>query len=258
MAGTPSRDPIHRFSDRAENYRRYRPGYPDELYGYLRQHAGLAAGDRGADLGSGTGLLSHLFLDRGHEVYGVEPNDAMRAAAEENLAGRQNFHSISGRAEAIPLQDASVDFAVAGQAFHWFDPKRTKVEVKRILRPGCQIALIWNNRQIEFNPFHRDYESLLERFGVDYARTARRWAITDKGLAAWFAPHAILQASFPHSRRVNVAGLRGGLLSASYAPTPGHPKYLPMLAAVEELFARYQIDGFVEFVYKTVVYHGRI
>jgi|RifCSP13_3_1023840.scaffolds.fasta_scaffold33036_2 ubiquinone/menaquinone biosynthesis C-methylase UbiE len=258
MASGEFRDPTQRFSDRAENYRKYRPGYPPQIYDYLHKQAGLERQDVIADLGSGTGLLSSLFLRRGHEVYGIEPNEAMRKSAEEDLAEQQNFKSINGRAESIPLPDASVDFVVAGQAFHWFEPKATRVEVKRILKPGRQTALIWNNRRIELNPFHRDYEQLLGRFGIDYAKVARRWMITNEEIAAWFAPHPMVQASFPNSKHVDAEGLRGGLLSASYIPTEGHPNYQPMLEALDELFARYQAGGFVQIEYKTMVYHGKV
>lgn len=258
MQGGIPDDPTKRFSDRAENYRKYRPGYPPALYHYLREQGGLKPDDIVADLGSGTGLLSLLFLDRGHEVFGIEPNEAMRRAAEENLIARPNFHSISGRAEAIPLPDDSVDFVVAGQAFHWFDPPATKAEVGRILGPGNQAALIWNNRQIDDNPFQQDYELLLEKFGVDYAQVSRRWVFTDEGLEAWFAPNPMMRASFPNVKRVDAAGLRGGLLSASYAPNEGHPNHKPMLVALQEIFERYQVDGFVTIKYKTMVYHGLI
>lgn len=253
-----SHDPTQRFNNRAENYRKYRPCYPEGLYTYLREHAGLAIDDIIADLGSGTGLLSLLFIDQGHEVFGIEPNNAMREAAEEYLAGKENFHCLDGRAENVPLQDNSVDFVVVGQAFHWFDPQATKKEVQRIMKPGKQVALIWNNRSIELNEFHRDYEQLLEHFGTDYAQVSRRWVVTNEGLAAWFSPNPMRQASIPNSKRVDAGGLRGGLLSASYAPTENHPNYQPMLTALDELFARHQVNGFVQFEYKTMVYHGKI
>ncbi len=258
MAARSQQDPTQRFSDRAENYRKYRPGYPEGIYPYLKKHAGLAERDVIADLGSGTGLLSLLFLEHGHEVFGVEPNKAMRQAAENSFARRKNFHSIDGRAEAIPLPDHSVDFVVAGQAFHWFDPPATKKEIRRILRPGRQAALIWNNRSIELNDLHRDYEMLLQRFGTDYAQVSRRWVFTDEGLADWFAPNPMTMASFSHSKPMDAAGLKGALLSASYAPTPDHPNYEPMMKALDDLFTRYQSRGTVQFEYATKVYHGII
>lgn len=136
------RDPTQRFSDRAEAYAKYRPGYPDELYGLLQRDAGLKTGSPVADLGSGTGLLTKLFLDHGHRVYAVEPNAEMRRAAETQFAGEPNFVNVSGRAEATTLPAQCVDLVAAGQAFHWFDPVAARLEIRRILRPGGQVALI--------------------------------------------------------------------------------------------------------------------
>ncbi|CAA9381615.1 MAG: putative methyltransferase, partial [uncultured Phycisphaerae bacterium] len=130
-------DPRDRFSDRVDAYVRHRPTYPREVVESLRSDGLLQPGATVADVGSGTGISSALFLAAGCTVYGVEPNAAMRAAAERTLARRHEipaappralgasgstaFHSVAGSAEATTLPDASVDLAVAGQAFHWFD-----------------------------------------------------------------------------------------------------------------------------------------
>lgn len=256
MNGRQPQDPKFRFSDRAENYRKYRPDYPAVLYSYLSENAGLRSGDIICDLGSGTGILSQLFLNQGHEVYGIEPNEEMRKAAEMTLGGQRGFHNMNGRAESIPLTDSTIDFVVAGQAFHWFDPYLTKKEIQRILKPGKQVALVWNNRQIELNHFHRDYEELLIRFGIDYVQVSRRWVMTDDGLAAWFSPQPMTQVSLPNSKQLDLEGLRGALLSASYAPMEGHPNYKPMMEDLDELFSRNQSNGFVTFQYQTKVFHG--
>lgn len=252
------RDPTKRFSDRVENYAKYRPGYPSELYEYLHTQAGLANGDVIADLGSGTGLLTELFLDRGHRVFAIEPNDEMRSAAGALLARQPNFVSLSGRAEELPLPDASIDFAVAGQAFHWFEPTETKGELQRVLKPGKQAALIWNRRDAQSSDFQKAYEELLDQFGTDYRQVDQQRTITDEKIAAFFAPNDFIKTTMPNDQILNHEGLRGRLLSSSYVPSPGESNYEPMLAALSELFQRYQQDGKVRFEYLTTVFNAQI
>ena len=110
-----------RFNNRVENYIAYRPKYPAAVAEFLRNELGLSAASVVADVGSGTGILSELLLRAGCTVFGVEPNEAMREAAEELLQAYPNFKSVHGTAEATTLDDSSVDFVTAGQAFHWFD-----------------------------------------------------------------------------------------------------------------------------------------
>src|SRR6202049_4219162 len=106
-------DAKQRFSSRVADYVRYRPGYPAEVITLLRSECSLRPGHVIADIGSGTGLLSELFLKNGNRVYGVEPNEAMRRAGEEYLAAYDGYSSIEGSAEATTLDDASVDFFTA-------------------------------------------------------------------------------------------------------------------------------------------------
>src|ERR1019366_8204811 len=125
-------DPTGRFSSRVDDYVRYRPSYPSGIVTLLQLHCGLTPVSVVADIGSGTGLLAELFLKFGCVVFCVEPNIQMRIAGEHMLRGFGNFHSVDGRAENTGLGDASVDLAVSGQAFHWFDPVRTRDELRRI------------------------------------------------------------------------------------------------------------------------------
>lgn len=162
--------PTQRFSDRVENYIKYRPGYPAALVELLEEGGALAAGATIADIGSGTGLLSQLFLRRGLEVIGVEPNEAMRRAGEHLLVGWQNFTSLCGQAEATGLEAASVDLVVAGQAFHWFEQTAARKEFSRILKAEGWVALIWNDRLVEGPPFAAAYENLLHAYAKDYAQ----------------------------------------------------------------------------------------
>ena len=110
-----------RFTTRVESYIKYRPGYPAEVLELLRSECGLINEAIVADIGSGTGILSELILKNGNGVFGVEPNEAMRTAAEQLLQGYPGFTSINGSAENTTLPEDSVDLITAGQAFHWFD-----------------------------------------------------------------------------------------------------------------------------------------
>lgn len=250
--------PTQRFSDRVENYAKYRPGYPAGVYALLQREAGLQQGAAIADLGSGTGLLSKLFLERGHRVFGVEPNAEMRQAAERLFAGNANFASVAGAAEATTLEEASVDFVAAGQAFHWFEPAAAKAEMRRIMRPGGSVALIWNQRDLGSMAFMQGYERLLEGYGTDFAHVDQQRTVTDEKLANFFAPFSMKKLTLPNQQTFDLKGLRGRLLSSSYTPTPGHASYEPMLAALEALYKLHQLDGKVTFVYLTAIYMGRV
>ncbi|MFN0137957.1 MAG: class I SAM-dependent methyltransferase, partial [Phycisphaerae bacterium] len=144
-----------RFADRVEDYIRYRPGYPVGVVSVLIERSGLRAGQTVADIGSGTGKSCEPFLDAGLRVIGVEPNREMREAGDALLARFNTFRSVDGRAEATTLPDASVDAAIAGQAFHWFDTVAARQELARIVRPPGLIALIWNDRETESTAFLR-------------------------------------------------------------------------------------------------------
>ena len=163
-------DAKQRFSNRVADYVRYRPGYPPALIDLLRSECGLRPDHAVADVGSGTGLLSKLFLENGNRVLGVEPNEQMRRAGEECLAAHKNFSSVRGSSEATTLPDSSVDFITAAQAFHWFEPVATRREFLRILKPQGWVVVIWNDRRISETAFGRAYEDLLVRYGTDYSR----------------------------------------------------------------------------------------
>src|SRR3954467_5791308 len=117
-----------RFTDRVEDYVRYRPSYPAaELLDFLTAKTGFDASWVVADIGSGTGISTEMFLRNGNKVYGVEPNDAMRQKAEELLKEYPGFTSVNGTAENTQLPDKSVGLVLAGQAFHWFNPPVARV-----------------------------------------------------------------------------------------------------------------------------------
>jgi SAM-dependent methyltransferase len=256
---TRVRDPKERFSDRVDDYVRFRPGYPPALFELLSRECGLGPGCTVADVGSGTGILTRGLLAAGARVVGIEPNAAMRAAAEAAIGQDPRFESVDASAEATPLATASVDLVTAAQAFHWFDPARTRVELSRILRPSrarASVALIWNQRKD--SPFNADYEAMLERFAPEYGQVCERNRAAEPKLRAFFAPEVPEVARFDHEQRFDAAGLRGRLMSSSYAPRAGDPLHAPMLRRLDAIFAAHEREGHVAFVYETLVWYGRL
>lgn len=244
-----------RFSDRVADYVKFRPTYPREIVTFLHDTCGLAPGARVADIGAGTGISAKVFLDAGHPVVAVEPNDAMRASANAWLASYDGFSSAAGTAEATTLDDASVELVVAAQAFHWFDPVTTRREFARILKPHGLIALMWNSRLLEGSPFLSGYEALLQQYSTDYQAVAERYG-DDESMTAWFGSAFAHKGRFANAQSLDFDGLKGRLMSSSYAPKQGHPNHEPMLAALRDLFDRTQHDGSVEIAYETRVYVG--
>src|SRR5215813_11661600 len=179
-------EPTERFSTRVDNYVRYRPGYPAEIIDLLTASCGLTPQSLIADIGSGTGKSAEIFLANGNVVFGIEPNEGMRTAAETILGKNPNFRSVNATAEATTLPESSVDLITAGQAFHWFDLEKTKPEWVRILKPGGWAVVIWNERRLDTTPFLRDYEALLLKYGTDYQNIRHENAVG--GLNGFFAP----------------------------------------------------------------------
>lgn len=251
---TPSSAPEQRFSDRVENYVRYRPSYPPEIIPLLQREAGLIPQHVIADVGSGTGISAELFLRAGHAVYAVEPNREMREAAERLLAHFPNFHSVNASAQATTLPDQSVDFIVAAQAFHWFNTPETRAEFTRILKPDGYIMLIWNERRLDSTPFLQAFEQLLITFGTDYTKV-RHENVNTAALGAFFRD-AYATHTFAYEQRFDFEGLKGRLLSSSYAPAEGQPRHDEMIAELHRIFDVYQESGQVCFEYDTRVHVG--
>ena len=247
---------VERFSNRVENYVKYRPNYPGEVLHLFIDEMNLRKDSVVADIGAGTGISARLFLENGNQVFGVEPNEAMRRAAEEFLKDFSNFRSIDGTAENTSLEKRSVDFIVAAQAFHWFDKMKTREEFKRILKADGFVVLMWNERQLEATAFLKDYENLLIEFGTDY-EAVRHENITKETLQDFFQTD-FRQAIFQNSQTVDFDGLRGRMLSSSYIPSAENPRFSEMLKNLESLFAEHAKNGKIDILYDTNVFYGQI
>lgn len=247
---------VERFSNRVADYVKYRPAYPAEILDLFRAEMNLEKDSIIADIGSGTGISAKLFLENGNKVFAVEPNAAMRVAAEEFLKEFPDFKSVNGNSENTTLETDSVDFIVAAQAFHWFDREKTRPEFKRILRENGFAVLMWNERQLDSNEFLRGYERLLIEFGTDY-ETVRHENITKETLRDFFETN-FKQKTFPNRQTVDFEGLKGRMLSSSYMPTAESPLFAPMIENLKTLFAQHNENGKIDILYDTNVFYGKI
>lgn len=240
---------------------KYRPGYPAELFSFLIKQKVLKNDSVIADIGSGTGIASKLFLDNGNTVYGVEPNKEMREAAEKLLGPGKLFKSITGTAEATTLKAKSVDIVIAAQSFHWFNREQFKKEVLRITKPGGYIILVWNDRLTDESEFLIEYENLLHNYSIDYADVNHK-NITNKEIRNYILditdPRTFNEAFFKNYQEFNFEGLRGRLLSSSYVPAENQSGHTEMLIELKRIFDTFNKDGLIRFEYNSVLYYGQL
>jgi SAM-dependent methyltransferase len=248
--------PVDRFSNRVANYAKYRADYPREIVGYLKRQSALTNESIVADIGCGTGLSTMMFLENGNRVFGVEPNAPMRAAAVDYLREFPDFKPIDGTSENTNLNDASVDLIVAAQAFHWFEPEKTRTEFKRILKPSGHVALMWNERQLDTTPFLVEYEAFLLKYATDYEKV--RHENVDKLRLREFFQGPYMSATFNNIQVFDFDGLKGRMFSSSYMPNEDDPIAQQMVDALQALFAKHEQDGRINILYDTNVYLSRL
>ena len=242
--------PTTRFSNRVENYVKYRPCYPDAIVPYLERTIELKKDHRIADIGSGTGLFSELFLKQGYKVIGVEPNADMRRASEQRLANYIGFTSKAHQAEQTGFRNHSIDLITVGQAFHWMEPEATKKEFFRILKPGGHVILAWNLR-LKNSSFLKAYHDLKEEFAIEHQHIQH---VDEVAIEQFFSPLEFEVVRFENRQVLDFDGLKGQLLSASYIPLPGHEKYEAMITRLAELFVAHNEKGLVRMDFETKIF----
>jgi ubiquinone/menaquinone biosynthesis C-methylase UbiE len=246
-----SPDSRERFTNRVRDYVRFRPSYPQEIISLLRRH--VSPGATIADIGSGTGIFSRLLLESGFVVHAVEPNPAMRRAAESTLGGFTGFISVGGEGERTTLDDQAVHAITVAQAFHWFATKRAVTEFSRILMPGGTVFLVWNDRETDCDAFHREYEDLLLRYGTDYKKVNHR-NVTEKVVRDLFEGWTCEVSRMENYQDLDLEGLLGRLQSSSYCPPEGHPLYTSLISAMRTLFNRESVGGVVRMKYSCTTF----
>ena len=249
-------DSYSRFSRVAENYRLYRPHYPQQLVEFLNAECDLTPDQIIADIGSGTGLLTELFVENGNTVYGVEPNLEMRSAAEHLLHAYPVFKSIAATAEATTLADHSVNMITAGQAFHWFKHDLARQEFLRILVPNGWVVLVWNLERNNGTPF----DIAFEQFWHKYLRSRPQWGEHKRPdyVTEFYSPATITEKTLDNYQICDFEVLKGRVLSSSYSPQPDDPRYSDMLDELVTIFDQYQEAGTVRLEYDTQIVYGKL
>ncbi len=256
MPGFGKTEPRNLFKGRSEYYNRSRPGYPDSLITLLKQRILFTSSWTVADIGSGTGLLSRVFLDSGNTVFGVEPNDEMRAVSVGILGKNRNFHPVTGTGENTGLKDNSVDLISCGQSFHWFDIKKAAQEFSRILKPEGYVALVWNDRLPVEKGINEEYERICIRYSPKY-HSSGSTVLNREGFEKFFR-RGYEEHVLENHQTLDLDGLKGRYLSASYAISPEDEKYEELMKSLEEAFRANEVNGFVRIEYETRVFLGRI
>jgi ubiquinone/menaquinone biosynthesis C-methylase UbiE len=251
-------DSISRFSRTVENYRKYRPTYPQAIVEFVQEACHLTDAATLADVGSGTGLLSEVFLKNGYRVWGVEPNVDMRLASQDLLRTYPNFVSVAATAEETTLDRQSIDMITVGQAFDWFNRDQTRQEFARILKPEGWVVLVWNMAR-RSTPFLVTYEQLCQKYlDPQSHRSETDRQAFDDGLRAWFSPGSASFKIFDNAQVVDYEGLTGRVLSSSYAPAPDQPEYTTLLEELETVFQNYQVRGTVTIEYDCRICYGQL
>ena len=190
----------------ADAYERGRPDYPAAAIEWLVDRLDLRPGRTVVDLAAGTGKLTRLLVPTGADVIAIEPIAEMRAKIE-------GARVLAGTAEAIPLEDASVDAVTAAQAFHWFRAEEALAEIHRVVRPGAGLALVWNVRD-ESNPLHAAASALLQPLERDVPRRHRRDWCEVVDATGLFTPCE--RTTFAHEQLVDEDGFVERFTSISF------------------------------------------
>jgi SAM-dependent methyltransferase len=210
----------------ASGYAALRPTYPADAVEFLLGPD--SSPRRVLDLGAGTGLLTEVVRDLGHEVLAVDPSAEMLAQLRDRLPG---VRAVVGSAESLPTDDGSVDAVVAGQAAHWFEPEDAAREIRRVLRPGGVLGLIWNSRD-ERVPW-------VAALGAALAAEARGHE-ADQGVVDDFAAALSADVAVTESevvQRLTPEEVVAGIATRSYVAVMDAARRADFLARLRQLLA---------------------
>lgn len=246
-----NKNSIERFTDRVVDYEKFRPSYPKEIIQVLREKIGLDKTWLVADLGSGTGLSTQLFLENGNDVFAVEPNREMRESLIHHFKTHRNLIALNATAENTSIETGCVDLIFAGQSFHWFDRKECQAEFNRILAKNGHIVLVWNQRDPE-DAFQKEYEQFLLNHIPSYQSVSHK-NIGDDDLRLFFDSRQMTKVSLPNQQVFDLRSFLGRVRSSSYFPKE-QDECKNLYDDLRLLFEKYAISDRIVFKYVTEIY----
>lgn len=246
-----SKNSIERFTNRVVDYEKFRPSYPTEIIQVLKEQIGLDKQWLVADIGSGTGLSTQLFLENGNDVFAVEPNREMRESLVHHFKTYRNLIALNATAEDTSIDAGCVDLIFAGQSFHWFDREACRKEFNRILSKNGHIVLAWNQRDPE-DAFQQEYEQFLRHHIPSYQSVSHK-NITENDLRQFFADRPMTKVTLPNQQIFDLKSFLGRARSSSYFPKE-QDQNKNLYDGLQTLFEKYAISERIVFRYITEIY----
>ena len=246
-----NRNSIDRFTDRVVDYEKFRPCYPKEIIRVLKEQIGLNKNWLVADIGSGTGLSTQLFLENGNDVFAVEPNREMRESLLHHFKTYRNLIALNATAEDTSIESGCVDLIFAGQSFHWFDREACKREFARILSENGHIVLVWNQRDPD-DAFQQEYEDFLLSHIPSYQSVSHK-NISDDDLKQFFGSRSMTKVTLPNQQILDLRSFLGRVRSSSYFPKE-QAENKTLYDDLHTLFEKYAISERIVFKYITEIY----
>ncbi|TYR73738.1 class I SAM-dependent methyltransferase [Rossellomorea vietnamensis] len=237
------------FDNKTKEYSIGRPTYPNEVLKILSE-LGVNKQSTIADIGAGTGILTHMLGSLECSVLAIEPNEQMLYECRKHCKDINNIQFIKAPAEETSLKENSVDVITIAQAFHWFDKNLCKKEFQRILKDDGYVLILWNEMQTD-SQFAQEYTTALHKYKVKTTAAISNFDPDEEKLN--FFGQDYTKVYYDNWQTVTEEGFVGGALSLSYTPSKLDSMYVEFVAELHQLFSKYQQNERVTFHYKTEV-----
>ena len=239
-----------------EDYSKYRPTYPIELFEFLSSKYEMKTKVI-VELGAGTGKFSKIASDYCNSLYYVEPNNDMLKKGREYCSDKNNIIFVNASAEKTTLEKNVADMVFAVQSFHWFDKFLLKKEVSKILKENGLFAIVWNDWVDKNNSFSIEYFDYISKWNTKLTGKSYQHKNEDDR-RNFFKNKQYETYTFIHSKLYSLEMLIGLTKSLSYAPKEESSLYVEFMEGIIKIFNKYQKNNYVCFDFHTEMYIGNV